>query len=168
MRNYSSKYTVWKESADLFWFFIQMCWFALIFRSADICWFFFLRLLLFYIFNLVALVCIHERAELRTKFRNVTNLYVWTMKTSLPSMNWADHWTIWRDPFFVHFSDKHKRTGSEVWTTVSTNLVIRRTWCNLCNLDNDYCSVHHFEFKDSPESLQYIQTSETVDLWSSS
>ncbi len=47
---------------------------------------------------------IHEGAEPR----NVTNLYVWTMKTSSLSMKGVDCQTIGGDPFFVSFSAKHE------------------------------------------------------------
>ncbi len=67
---------------------------------------------------------------------------------------------------FCQFSVENQRTQGNIWTTISTYLSIRRILWNLCGLDDedddddDYCSAIHFEFKDSPECLQCIQTSE--------
>ncbi len=66
-------------------------------------------------------VHIHERAKLRTKPHNVTNSYVWTIKTRSLSTNQANHQTIQGNPFFVSFSVKHKEIRGDVWTTISTD-----------------------------------------------
>ncbi len=51
---------------------------------------------------------LHQRAKLRTEPCNVTNLYIYTMKTNQPSTNRAYQQTIWGDPHLVGFSATHK------------------------------------------------------------
>ncbi len=48
-------------------------------------------------------VHLHQRAQPQTEPCNVTNSYVWTVKTSLLSTIWADQQTIQGDPYFVGF-----------------------------------------------------------------
>ncbi len=89
----------------------------------------------------------------------LTSLYVWMMKTSPPSTNRANCQT-WGWSILYQFSCQHKVIWSDIWTTTSTVSSIRRIWWNLCSFDDDYCSRNHFEFKDSPECSQFIQTRE--------
>ncbi len=48
------------SSLCLYWFFTQVWGVVLFCQRADICWFLFLQLLIFYIFNLAALVIIYS------------------------------------------------------------------------------------------------------------
>ncbi len=67
------------------------------------------------------------------------------------SANRADCQTIRGDPFLVSISAKHKGIWGYIWTTISTDLSIRRIGWNLCSLDNHYCLAKHFKFEDLPE-----------------
>ncbi len=86
----------------------------------------------------------------------VTNLYVRMIK----KVHRADRWSIQGDPFLIGFSAEHKWIRGNVWTTIFTDSSIRQIGWNWYILDDHYCLANQFEFKDSPEYLKHVQTSE--------
>ncbi len=52
--------------------------------------------------------------------------------------SWSPNHSGWS--IFVGFPAEHKEIWDDIWTTVSANLVSWQTWCNLCSLNDDYCS----------------------------
>ncbi len=86
--------------------------------------------------------CLHQRAELRTESSNVTNSYVWTMKTSLPSANRADWQTIRDSAYCVGFSAKHKGICNDMWTGWTTIYYVRPNVQDMYKWEN--ASKHSF------------------------
>ncbi len=66
------------------------------------------------------------------------------------------------EKIYLHYENisrtvKHKGIWSDVRTIIFNDSSIWQIWRNLYSLDN-YCSMNHFEFRDSTKCLQYIQT----------
>ncbi len=114
---------------------------------------------------------LYTRAEPQNKPHNVTNLYVWRLKTNLPNTNRADH-----NPFRVIYfmlvflpNVKGFRTmaGLQFLPILRLANIYDSTfswipyqtcssWNSLhstCRLDDDYCSENQFEFTDLLECL---------------